>query len=84
MVNEEKKVIPCTPENAAQVRAVVKRWPQLHALVQSLQAAGHFPGLRSLRFTLTGHASYVEQGLAALLQENAATARKTAEEGACK
>ena len=72
-----KKVIRCTPENAAQVQAIVKNWPQLHTLVKDLQAAGHFAGLRSLQFTLTGSESYVGKGLGALLQPNAATAPKT-------
>lgn len=82
MVNEEKRVIPCTADNAAQVRAVVRHWPQLHSLVKSLQDAGHFPGLRSLQFTLTGNKEFVEQGLDSLLPENAVTGLKTAGEDA--
>lgn len=67
MEREEKRVICCTAENAPQVRAVVKAWPQLHGLVQQLQAGGIFPGLRSLEFTLRGTPEFREQGLDALL-----------------
>ncbi len=67
MEREEKRVIGCTAENAALVREVVKAWPQLHGLVQQLQAAGIFPGLRALEFTLRGSPQFRAQGLEALL-----------------
>lgn len=72
MEREEKRVIGCTAENAALVREVVKGWPQLHGLVQQLQAAGIFPGLRALEFTLSGSPQFQAQGLEALLASHAA------------
>lgn len=84
MVMEEKRVITCTADNVAQVRAVVQHWPKLHVLVKSLQAGGCFPGLRGLQFTLTGPASFTEQGLAALLPKTATVGQEAAEEGACE
>ena len=66
------RTIRCTPENAAQMQQAVKHWPELHALVQTLQADGLFPGLRALQITLTGPQSYVDQGLAALTPQNPA------------
>lgn len=71
-----KKTIRCTPENAAQMQQVVKNWPELHRLVKHLQDQNHFPGLRAMQITLTGTQEYVDQGLAALLPENAPTAPK--------
>lgn len=76
MEREEKRVIGCTAENAALVRDVVKAWPQLHGLVQQLQAAGIFPGLRALEFTLRGSPQFRAQGLQELLRSSTA-----AEEG---
>lgn len=71
-----EKTIACTPENAAQMQRLVRAWPELHALVQSLQAQELFPGLRSLSITLTGSDEHVARGLGALLPENAPEARK--------
>lgn len=66
-----EKTIRCTPENAAQFQQVVRAWPELHALVQGLQADDLFPGLRGLQITLTGSAEHCAQGLDALLPKNA-------------
>jgi len=74
--DQNRKTIRCTPENAAQMQQVVKAWPELHALVQGLQAQDMFPGLRALQITLTGSAEHVGKGLAALLPENAPEGRK--------
>lgn len=71
------KTIVCTEENAAEFQKVVRAWPELHALVQGLQADNLFPGLRAMRITLTGSAEQRAQGLAALLPENAPEGRKT-------
>jgi hypothetical protein len=70
------RTILCTPENAAQMQQVVKAWPELHQLVQELQAQEMFPGLRGLRITLTGDAEHCAKGLGALLPENASQGRK--------
>jgi hypothetical protein len=70
------RTILCTPENAAQMQQVVKAWPELHDLVQSLQEQEMFPGLRGLRITLTGDAEHCAKGLGALLPENAPQGRK--------
>lgn len=69
-----KAVIRCTPENAADMRDLVKRWPQLDTLVRGLQAQGMFPGLRSLQITLTGDEKQVAKGLAGVMPENAPNA----------
>ncbi len=69
------RTIRCTPENARDMQQAVKNWPELHNLVQHLQAQDLFPGLRALQITLTGPQSYVEQGLAALTPQNPATPR---------
>lgn len=69
--------IRATPDNAAALRALVQRWPELHALVQQLQAAQLFPGLRSLQISLTGAPQWVAQGLGASLPENAPQPRQT-------
>lgn len=66
-----KKTIRCTPENAKEMAAVVKAWPELHSLVQSLQAQNLFPGLRNLQITITGNADQVAKGLGAILPPNA-------------
>lgn len=79
MDEEKKRVIACTPENAAEVRAAIKAWPQLQSLVKSLQDGGHFPGLRALKFTLTGSAEFVGQGLDALINESRAKAPHSSE-----
>ena len=65
------RVIRCTPENAMEMQQMVKQWPELHALVQQLQAQDLFPGLRSLTVTLTGPKSFVAGGLGAVNQLNA-------------
>lgn len=70
------RTIPCTAENAAQMQRVVKSWPELHDLVQSLQAQDLFPGLRAVRITLTGSEEHCAKGLGALLPENAPEGRK--------
>ena len=69
-----KKVIRCTPDNAAAMQQAVKAWPELHALVQDLQAQDLFPGLRGLQITVTGSAALVGKGLAAVAEINAARA----------
>ena len=71
MTEMQKRVIRCTPENAKEMAAVVKAWPELHSLVQSLQAQNLFPGLRNLQITMTGNADQVAKGLGALLPPNA-------------
>ena len=63
--------IAITPDNAAQARALVQRWPALDSLVRSLQAADMFPGLRCLTVTLTGPEEWVGKGLAAVQPQNA-------------
>jgi len=70
------RTIACTPENAAQMQQVVKAWPELHALVQSLQAQDLFPGLRAMQIKLTGTPEHLAKGLGALLPENAPEAQK--------
>jgi hypothetical protein len=69
------RTIRCTPDNAAEFQALVKSWPQLLSLVQSLQVQGLFPGLRGLSVTLSGPPQRLAQGIGALLPKNAPTAR---------
>lgn len=69
--------IRCTPDNGAEFQRAVRAWPELRALVQSLQAQDLFPGLRAARITLTGSPEHCAKGLAALNPENAPEARKT-------
>ena len=69
-----KRVIRCTQDNAREMQQAVKAWPELHALVQSLQAQDLFPGMRGLTITLTGSAELVGKGLAAVAEINAAKA----------
>lgn len=57
------RTITTTPDNAKQVQQLVKADPQLHALVQSLQAQGLFPGLRAVTFHLAGTPEHCAQGL---------------------
>ena len=71
-----EKTIACTPANAAQMQRLVKAWPELHALVQHLQAQELFPGLRGLSITLTGSDEHVARGLGALNLENAPGGRE--------
>ena len=76
-MNDEKvskKVIRCTPENAKAMAGVVKNWPELHALVQDLQAQDLFPGLRNLQITLTGSEAFTAKGLDAVNEINATKA----------
>lgn len=68
-MEEVKRVIACTEENAAQMRAVVKQWPQLQALVSGLQAQGVFPGLRGVEVTLAGTQAVVDQGIDGLIEK---------------
>lgn len=67
-------MIRCTQDNAADMRDLVKRWPQLDGLVRSLQAQGVFPGLRALQITLTGSETQVAKGLGGVMPKNAASA----------
>lgn len=71
-----EKTIACTPANAAQMQRLVKSWPELHALVQHLQAQELFPGLRGLSITLTGSDEHVARGLDAPTLENAPGGRE--------
>ena len=71
---EEKnrsRTIRCTPDNAAEFQRMVKNWPELHNLVQGLQAQELFPGLRALSVTLTGPESFLAGGVGAVDQLNA-------------
>ncbi|MBY0453327.1 MAG: hypothetical protein K2Q11_00380 [Burkholderiaceae bacterium] len=61
-----QRTIACTPNNAAQMQAIVKSQPALLNVVKSLQTQGLFPGLRGLSITLTGSPEFVQQGLDAL------------------
>lgn len=72
--------IAATPDNATALREFVRAWPELHALVQQLQAADLFPGLRSLQISLTGAPNLVAKGFGAPWPENAPQPRKTAAE----
>ena len=65
------RTIRCSPDNAAAMQRLVKRWPELHAHVQALQAADLFPGLRCLSVTLTGSAEWVAGGVDAIQPKNA-------------
>lgn len=71
-----ERTIRCTQENGAQFQKVVRAWPELSALVASLQAQNLFPGLRAASITLTGSEEHCAKGLAALLPENALEGRK--------
>lgn len=68
---QASRTIRCTLENAGDMQKAVKAWPELHALVQSLQAQGLFPGLRGLSITLTGRQELLDKGLAAVAEINA-------------
>lgn len=65
------RTIRCTPDNARDMQQMVKQWPELHALVQDLQAHDLFPGLRGLSVTLTGPQEFVAGGIGAINQLNA-------------
>lgn len=67
----ETRTLRCTPDNAAQFQHLVKTWPELHALVQSLQSQSLFPGLRGLTATFSAPAEQFAQGLGAILPKNA-------------
>jgi len=73
--NQTSRTIRCTPDNAAAMQRLVKRWPELHALVKSLQDQGLFPGLRCLSVTLTGSPQWVAGGVDAIQPKNAPQAR---------
>ena len=62
------RTIRCTPDNAAHMQRLVKNSPAMLALVQHLQAADLFPGLRGLSVTLRGPQSFVDGGLGAVEQ----------------
>ena len=62
------RTIRCTPDNAAHMQRLVKNSPAMLALVQHLQAADLFPGLRGLSVTLRGPHSFVDGGLGAVEQ----------------
>ena len=70
-----QRTIRCTEHNAAQFQQLVKSWPELLGLVQSLQAQALFPGLRALSVTLSGPPDVLAQGLGAILPPNAPQAR---------
>lgn len=84
MKNETKQegqataLIRCTPENAGEMRDLVQRWPELNALVRSLQAQGLFPGLRALQIRLTGDEKQVAKGLPGVMAENPSIASPSA------
>lgn len=63
-------VIRCTEANAGEFLALVRRWPELKALVRELQDHDLFPGLRGLQVTLTGSPDFIAQGLGAIQPEN--------------
>ena len=65
------RTIRCTPDNAREMQAMVKKWPDLHRLVQHLQAQDLFPGLRGLSVTLNGPESFVAGGIGAVNALNA-------------
>ncbi|MFV0410882.1 MAG: hypothetical protein ACK5LJ_14655 [Paracoccus sp. (in: a-proteobacteria)] len=67
-------VLACTPDNLADVRAAVRRWPELAALIGDLRAQGLFPGLRNIEFRLYGAPEWVAKGLDAIGAENAPSA----------
>lgn len=72
MEETQTKTIRCTPENAREMQQMVKAWPELHALVQTLQAQNLFPGLRALSVTICGPESFVAGGVGAIAHINAA------------
>ena len=65
------RTIRCTPDNARDMQQMVKQWPDLHDLVQHLQAQNLFPGLRGLTVTLNGPESFVAGGIGAVNALNA-------------
>lgn len=74
-IKQAQAVIGCTADNAAEFRAAIKRWPQLHGLVTGLQQSGLFPGMRCMQITLTGSPEFVGKGLAAIPLETSDSAR---------
>lgn len=68
---EVSRTIRCTPDNAAAMQRLVKRWPALQAQITALQAQNLFPGLRCLSVTLTGDESTVAGGVDAIHPKNA-------------
>lgn len=67
----ETRVFTPAPETAGEFRAVIRAWPELHALVQQLQAVNLFPGLRGLQIAVTGAPGTLDAGLVAAVQKNA-------------
>lgn len=63
---QQTRTIRCTPDNVAEMRALVKAWPELHALVTAMQTQDLFAGLRGLQITLTGTPEYIAKGLGAV------------------
>ncbi len=78
MTEQARKTIPCTQDNAREVRALMARWPELDGLVRGLHQAGLIDGLRSVQITLTGDEKFVAKGLGAVKEENAPQAEKKA------
>lgn len=71
MLSQEKRVvIRCSEDNARQMRAFVRAWPALDALVAGLHAEGLIQGMRAVTVTLQGPGEWVDQGLAAKLPQN--------------
>ncbi len=68
------RLIACNESNAGDFRALVKTWPELHALIGTLQAQDLFPGLRGLSLRLTGPSEWVGQGVAAAIAQTAPAA----------
>lgn len=66
--NRATATIRCTPDNAAQVRAIVHAWPEAERLIAQLRKAELFPGLRSLTFTVEGTREECARGLATVLE----------------
>lgn len=60
------QAIACTPENKAEFRAAIRRWPEVDALMLDLHAQGFLPGLRAVQITLTGPSQQVSKGLEAI------------------
>lgn len=60
------QVLACTPENKAEFRAAIRRWPEVDALMLDLHAQGFLPGLRNVQIKLTGPSDQVAKGLDAI------------------
>lgn len=77
----ETRVFVPTPQTAGDFRAVIRAWPDLHALVQRLQADNLFPGLRGLQIAVTAAPERLAAGVVAALPQNAPQAPKSAAGG---